>query len=68
MLRASGTPASGARAAELAGWLPEEIRAPVIDLLIRGGSWPQEAVSAALLETGVRSLADASLVLNEHPA
>jgi Uncharacterized protein conserved in bacteria C-term(DUF2220) len=52
--RASGSPISIGRAAELAEWLPEELRQTVIDLLVRGGSWPQEAVSSALLETGLR--------------
>jgi hypothetical protein len=56
-LRASGNAVSGRRAAELAEWLPQEIRPAVIDLLVRGGSWPQEAVTAVLLERGLRELA-----------
>ena len=56
-LRASGNAVSGTRAAELAEWLPQEIRRAVTDLLIRGGSWPQEAVTGPLLERGLRDLA-----------
>jgi len=56
-LLASGSAISGGRAAELAEWLPQDIRPLVVDLLVRGGSWPQEAVPAALLERGLRDLA-----------
>lgn len=54
---ASGTAVSSQRAAELAGWLPHDIRPTVVDLLVRGGRWPQEAVTGPILEMGLRSLA-----------
>lgn len=54
--RTSGTCASAKRATDLAAWLPPDIRPAVSELLMRGGSWPQEAVSGPSLETALRDL------------
>lgn len=53
----SGSAVSERRASELAAWVPQDIRPAVTSLLVRGGLWPQEAVTAPLLEAGLRDLA-----------
>lgn len=55
--RASGTGVSIRRATELAAWLPSDVRPAVADLLVRGGSWPQEAVAGPSMEMALRGLA-----------
>lgn len=52
----SGSAIPRSRAEALAEWLPPEIRSAAMDLLVRGGSWPQEAVTSPLLERGLQDL------------